>query len=45
MDLGRKTAKLVDEVMRRIPLSRNIYSIIKTSATQSFQRTASLGKW
>lgn len=27
--VGRKIAKLVDEVMRRIPLSRSIYSIIK----------------
>jgi uncharacterized membrane protein len=41
--VGRKTAELVDEVLRRIPLSRSIYSIIKTSATSFFSENRDLG--
>jgi uncharacterized membrane protein len=42
--VGRKTAELVDEVMRGIPLSRSIYSIIKNISDTFLSENREFGK-
>jgi uncharacterized membrane protein len=42
--VGRKTAELVDEVMRRIPLSRSIYSVIKNISDTFLSENREFGK-
>ena len=42
--LGRKTATLVDDVMRKTPLSRSIYSIIKNISDTFLSENREFGK-
>ena len=42
--VGKKTAELVDEVMRGIPLSRSIYSIIKNISDTFLSENREFGK-
>jgi uncharacterized membrane protein len=42
--IGRKAAELLDDIMRRIPLSRSIYSIIKNVSDTFLSENREFGK-